>query len=178
MRMFVGIKIDVSELLSAVKKRIIVAGNTKIKWVLKDNLHLTFVFVGPVGDSQFFMLKDVLQKELKDTSSFYIKTGKIGCFNKGKGRGVLWLGVQESQELYSLQKLISDVCTSVIPDFEMQYNDYRPHISLARYSGKLNFNEDIKMNKSLDINVDEIQIIESLSGVSGMKYKVKEKIIL
>ncbi len=178
MRIFIGIKLSVSNILSDVKKHISASKKDKIHWVDKNNLHLTFVYIGQVDKIQQELLSNALNEEMKFFSSFEIKVHNIGVFKKRKGKYILWLGVEDSVVLNQLQKQIMKVCCENIPGMTNELPVYTPHITLGRFSRNLILNEIFNCQISKSICIDEIQMIESVSKLEGIKYCILEKIPL
>ncbi len=178
MRIFIGVKLNLPKILSDVKEQISVSKVEKIQWVNKDNLHLTYFFIGQIDDENLIFLNKALRGKLKDFESFKVQIKNTGYFSKGRGKNILWLGVEDSVVLDQLHTRIVNVCCNVLPGISREFTSYIPHITLARYPRYLDLEEIFQYQISKTICIEEVQIIESKSKQTGVEYIVLERIPL
>jgi 2'-5' RNA ligase len=77
--------------------------DTPIRWVPVENIHLTLKFLGNVSTANLELLKDILGKVVSSHSECDVSVGGIGAFPKTHNPRVLWVGMEVSQELVTLQ---------------------------------------------------------------------------
>jgi 2'-5' RNA ligase len=77
-----------------------------IRWVPKENIHLTLKFLGNVSTANLEILKDILGKVVDDHHECDISVGGIGVFPKPHNPRVIWVGMKVPQELIHLQNEI------------------------------------------------------------------------
>jgi len=137
--------------------------NSKIRWIKKDNLHLTLCFIGSVNNATLTTLIDNA-KQIQFTE-FSFQLDVSGYFKKPK---IIWLGCKEKNE--SLNSLATNI-KNVAEDSGIPLGNptFKPHITLAR-----NCNEkipELKMDPILWI-VKHFCLMESISVNEGVQYKV------
>lgn len=105
MRLFIGVTFkeeilnEIQKTLEAIKK-ISVKGNITVK----ENLHLTLIFLGEVDESRLVKIEESMNGIVVDP--FCIKINKI-CSFKRKGGDIYWIGFKNSahlQHLYNNRK--------------------------------------------------------------------------
>ena len=154
MRIFVAIKIpkDIKDCISSVQESI---GDdlAKIRWVNKDQMHLTLKFLGEVQPSNIIEIK----KELKKIKirSFTVNLDSIGVFPGENYIRVLWVGLEPEEDINSLQKDIDEKLKKLFK----KDKDFKPHITLGRVKfvrDKEKFIENLRKikidNKKVDVN--------------------------
>lgn len=124
-RLFIAIDIP-EEVKDAVSE--ICYGLPEIKWTRSDQFHLTIKFLGEVDEEAFLNIRDAL--ETVKLTPFPMSMRGAGHFDHGKGSGVLWLGVTESEQLTDLFRDVERVLLDTgIP---REKRKFRPHITLGR----------------------------------------------
>lgn len=103
-------------------------------WVHPEDFHITLAFLG--GTASFTQLNN-LKRRMKTIvemhSSFELQINGIGSFGKKESPRILWAGVNESEQLRSLQKDVFQA--SIDSGFSLDTRPYSPHITLARRWG-------------------------------------------
>ena len=150
----------------------------KIKWVRRENLHITVVFIGYVGDDEIYKIIEISKKIARKYSPFSISLERIIAEPPGKIPRMFWVEGAKSEELARLQ---TELENSIInKNFTgRKIKPYRPHITLARF--KPQYLENLaKMNKEFKatIFVETIEIMESNLKKDGPEYFVLENIKL
>jgi len=178
MRLFFGI-----EILEEIRDKMISFINSlninsrNLKWVEKENLHLTLQFIGEVNS-------DVTSKLIELSSNIAFKEFKIdvssfGGFPYLDKPNVLWIGVkEETNKLNSLQKEIQKACLKISNDIDTK--PFHPHITIARVKGSLERNYIDDLKKSTNINfgsqiVNTFTLFSSTLTPNGPVYKIESK---
>lgn len=174
-RLFVGIPIPASlaDLLYAFRKKHKDAEG--IRWVQRENLHLTICFI---GNTEANRLNDVIsntKKVLRNTRSFTITFEKL-CFAPAKKPYMVWAQLVQNEYF---RELAIKTCRVLIPGQPIRKNPV-PHITLARfnkpsYSGNIDLN--IKIENG-EIEVKEFVLWESIQKPTGVIYKKIEGFII
>ena len=106
-RSFIAVKLnpEIKEYLNSLQVSLNVP-ETKIKWVEKDNLHLTMKFLGDISLEQTELIKSALKEITSRYSPFIIKlSSNIGIFPTYQMPRIIWTGIKEGanqlHELYS-----------------------------------------------------------------------------
>lgn len=122
MRLFTAIDIP-SEMQQALAQ--ICYGLPRVRWVAPEQLHLTLVFI---GESQPALRQPII--DALDQIEF--QPFRLSCQGLGSFRsGVLWLGVDESRPLLTLQRTVEQRLRQV-EGVSLPSRRYQPHLTLAR----------------------------------------------
>lgn len=124
-RLFVAVDLDenAKEAISG-----ICTGIPGVKWVGAAQLHLTLRFIGDADDS----LCDRIREELTCVAAvpFSLVLRGVGRFPPKRDPRVLWAGIEQSEGLLSLQRLIEEALERC--GLEPELREFNPHITLAR----------------------------------------------
>jgi len=144
----------------------------KANYSAKQNLHITFKFLGEVEENKIEDIKNVLDNY--KNLDINLTLSKIGFFSKSQ-KSTIWVGLNgELQKLqdtvYKLNEDLSDV------GFEKESKRFKPHITIARKFDVLNnYNLDILNNinvENMKFNINEINLIKSTLTSNGPIYEV------
>ncbi len=174
MRIFIAIDIPASlkekvfDFVCELKKR----SEKGIKFVEKENLHLTLKFLGEVEKNNL----DLVVEKLNGVSfhPFKLNLKDVGCFPDFFNPRVFWIGItDEKKDFFSLYKNI----VSFLPEglFEEE-EETTPHLTIARFKSKPSkeFIDFIKSKKGIDFGefvVKSFCIYESKLTPYGPVYK-------
>jgi len=103
-----------------------------IRWVPIENIHLTLKFLGNVSTANLEILKDILGKVVSSHHECDISVGGIGVFPKPNNPRVVWVGMEISQELISLQRNI-EIETARL-GYSREHRPFSPHLTFGRVS--------------------------------------------
>ncbi|GIK35037.1 MAG: RNA 2',3'-cyclic phosphodiesterase [Gammaproteobacteria bacterium] len=134
--------------------------------VPQDNLHLTLVFLGEVGQAQQAAV--VAAARRLPLARFELLLDRYGWFESAQ---VLWLGC--SQTPASLLALASALAGKAqAAGLRIDPRAFHPHVTLAR---KLRNPPDLAPPRPVAWRVDGFVLAESLSGPGGPRYAVLER---
>ncbi len=103
----------------------------KIRWLRKDQLHLTLKFLGDTTEDSINDVRRIMQNIADEFKPFNVSIQKTGCFPKIERPRVMWVGV--SGELAKLDQLVERIQKKLNPlGFPKDENKYYPHITIAR----------------------------------------------
>ena len=153
---------------------------SKIKWVEKNNLHLTMKFLGSISLEQTELIKSELEEIASRYSPFIIKlSSNIGTFPTYKMPRIIWVGIKEGiSELKELYNSIENKLSN--KGFPREDKDFSGHITIGRVKfirDKTNF---IQILKRTEVNnftqeVGSIDLMESKLTPSGPIYNITAK---
>lgn len=103
-----------------------------IRWVPKENIHLTLKFLGNVSTANLEILKDILGKVVDNHHECDISVGGIGVFPKPHNPRVIWVGMKVPQELIHLQHEI-EIETARL-GYSREHRPFSPHLTFGRVS--------------------------------------------
>lgn len=98
------------------------------RWIPGAQLHLTLRFIGDADDMQFQEIKRGLESVREEPFTLNLKG--VGHFPPGREPRVLWVGVEESDQLNSMQKSVEQQLVNI--GIEADRRRFSPHITIAR----------------------------------------------
>jgi len=153
---------------------------SKIKWVEKNNLHLTMKFLGYISLEQTELIKSELKEIASRYSPFIIRLfSNIGVFPTYKMPRIIWVGIREGiSELKELYNSIENKLSN--KGFPREDKDFSGHITIGRVKfirDKTNF---IQILKRIEVNnltqeVGNIDLMESKLTPGGPIYDITAK---
>ena len=123
----------------------------KANFTLRNNLHLTLVFIGETNKAN---------EIISNLKKIKFQPLKIEFSGHGKFRDICWVGVKQNPSLTKLQNEIAEVL-QIKPDY-----NFTPHITLVRgIEEKVDF---FVPEMKMDVNTFELMKSERINGV--LKY--------
>ncbi len=167
MRLFFGIEIPDAEREKIEKIKYNIKIDGKIKWVEKENLHLTLLFLGEKNLIEVIGLLEKFRFE-----PFDVSLKGFGVFPDLKRPRVLWIGVEKGKE--KMKELYEKLTMRLEPlNLEIEKRFF-PHLTIGRIKfGNVNY-EKLEYNSEI-FHVDKFVLFSSTLTKSGPIYK-KEKI--
>jgi len=167
-RLFISINPpeEVKKALSLVKNNL---SELPAKWVEKNNIHMTLLFIGHADDDKINEIKVDLKRVVKDIKPFEIEVEKISYAPPGLfPPKMIWAEIAKSETLNQLSEKIGN-------------KDFLPHITLA----KINTWQFVKMEPEeipiinleeiLSFTVRSVELMESKVSRGNVKYELLEK---
>lgn len=128
MRLFIAVNFpgSVKKQIGDISSRIydVVSGGNPTS---KENYHLTLAFLGEVADTK----QRSVEKAMENTSfePFVMTIKGVGRFRRNGG-DIVWLGIEKTPALMSLQKDLSKELSKI--GFEPDRKNFEPHLTLGR----------------------------------------------
>ena len=175
MRLFIafGVPDDVKEYMAKVQG--IIGGDLAgIRWVKKEQMHLTLKFLGEVQPNTADKIKDELRKIRFGPFNVYLSS--IGVFPNENCIRVVWVGLEPEDKVIGLQMRIDENLEKLFK----KEKDFKAHITLGRVKyarGKeLFFSKlkGIKVEKKKFI-VDKFKLMKSTLTAHGPVYETVEE---
>ena len=135
-----------------------------LSWESEDDLHITLKFFAGLNTQETENLAEKLESYSFNHQPFVVTTTVLRSF-ENPNENILWLAMEESDELNKLQKRI-DVIFEAVGIMPSRF-DFVPHVTLARYKKDISESGIFSEKLSTKINVSSIHL---------MKRKVKEEI--
>jgi len=148
----------------------------KIRWLHKDQIHLTIKFLGDTTEDSINDVRHVMQKVADEFKPFNLTVQKTGCFPRIERPRVMWTGV--SGELDKLYQLVEKIQKKLNPlGFPKDEKKYHPHITIARAKYPQKKTPDILtfLNTSFDpipFPIKKVQFISSELFPNGPVYTI------
>ena len=177
LRTFLALEIDdaTRDALLKVQGGVEAAG-AKVKWVERENLHVTMNFLGDVGDEMLSRVCAIAAAVAAEFEPFDFEVRGAVCVPpKGKQLRMIWAGVSEPTG--ALSRLYDKLATAFEGlGFRQEERAFKPHITLARVKYAPNaegFRRSVEQwaqtNFSLQ-HADELVVLSSQLTADGPVY--------
>lgn len=130
-RAFIAIDLDdrviekVYNVIGILKSRI-----TDIRWVKRENLHLTLKFLGNIAESQVEPIAAALTHPLGLFSPCTISAKGLGVFPDFRRPKILWVGLTGNR----LVQLAAEIESALMPlGFTPENRAFTPHLTIGRW---------------------------------------------
>ena len=151
------------------------------RWVKKENLHITLLFIGNVRDEEIPKISQIVKDVAQSQKPFSLRIEKVsyGPPKKIPPR-LIWVEVERKPELSEIaKKLKKEMAESGILR-KVEQREFSPHITLARIKSfwwkRMEPEErpEIEREIALDFEVNSIEIMESKLKKTGAEYTALE----
>ena len=176
-RTFIAIPVPESVfVLQGNLKNTIAKKTGKVRWVKRDQLHLTLKFVGDTPEESINDVRGVMQKVSNQMTPFKIFIQGVGCFPKIERPRVMWVGLDGAID--KLNQLVTAVHDGLdLLGFPRAEKEFHPHITMARAKYPQKKTPDISsfLNTTYDpipFRIEKIQFISSELFPNGPVYTI------
>jgi 2'-5' RNA ligase len=104
--------------------------NNTVKWVERQNLHLTLKFLGDITDQQSDDVKSILKTSFVDYAPFTFSIQGLGMYPNPRNPRVIWLGLTETEALSKINKTLNQVLVKA--GIEKDTRPFSPHLTIGR----------------------------------------------
>lgn len=132
MRTFIAIELsgDIKNTLSQIQSHLKYSG-ADVKWVEKDNIHLTLKFLGEIDEKKCEKVKAALDETAQSTKAFEISLKDIGAFPKIDFPRVIWVGLDKgAKESTELAKKVDEALSKI--GFPEETRPFAAHLTIGR----------------------------------------------
>ncbi len=174
-RSFVSIDLEDQQILSKVESitSSLLSLGGDLKPVERDNIHLTFKFLGNVNPSKLAEVKSALAK--LQFEPFQLEVKGAGAFPNLQRMNVIWIGIGEG---WSKAQLIFEQTERLLHEigFSRETRPFSPHITVARVrSGRKRDEVAAFLGHLADesfgtFNANHLRLKQSVLSPSGPKY--------
>jgi len=150
MRLFIAIKIpeNIKDYIVKIQENIDNPIN-KIRFVKKEQIHLTLKFLGEVQPNNLEIIKENLKKIT--FIKFSVNLDNIGVFPSESYIRVIWVGLKPEEPILELQRNIDETLKKLFSEEK----NFKTHITLARV--KHIENKEIFINKLKNMEIENIK---------------------
>lgn len=152
-----------------------------VKWVSKENLHITLKFIGDIDGSLSEKTVLAVKAALKGTGSFDIELGGLGTFPAGRLPRIIWIGIKKG----ALE--LAAIAGGIDRELEAQgicgkeEKAFSAHVTIGRVKGPGpgKIEEALKGLKDAGfgmVKIESIDIMKSSLAPDGPVYGLIEKI--
>lgn len=146
----------------------------EFRWVDVNGIHLTLKFLGEVEESKLKEVHAQLAEICQTINFFTIRLKSVGCFLRGGGHGIVWVGVEELVELSRFHQLVEESMNRL--GFEKEKQRFKPHLTLGRsktIKDKARLHKVVEKRKDCEIGVlrvDSVSLMKSELRPQGARY--------
>jgi len=185
-RIFVAINLpeEIREKLFSIQENIIAmypenSGEKMAKWVKKQSLHITLLYIGEIQDKAEPRAKKALEEVVEKYDAIPIAFNKVGYGpDENIPPKLVWVKLRENQEL---TKLAKEIKAKMVEKSILERPDKRPfqgHITLGRIRAWQWKNIDpeerpsIEQDINLSFTAETVELMESKLRKEGAEYNV------
>ncbi len=164
MRAFVAIDIAETVQSALVEAAEAIAQTTRgIRWVTKENLHLTLKFLGKIDPSHLRGATKMLQEAAARVEPFRIGVQGIGTLPRGSRPRIVYAGIASCSRLLELAKIVDPAFEGlgILPDSR----PFHAHITLGRLRTEKRRSGGPKMRPE-----DRAELIRKIQGFAGVEF--------
>jgi RNA 2',3'-cyclic 3'-phosphodiesterase len=182
-RAFIAVCIDprtlknVLAVTSQLKRRI-----PDVRWVAKENLHLTLKFLGQIDEDLVEPISRMLEVAIRPFPRFTINAKGLGVFPAFEQPRILWVGLGGT-ELISLASEIDSTLEAL--GFEREKRSFKAHLTIGRwrhFEGSAtrlrNELEEWKNYQFGESRVEELTLFQSITKPEGAVYRSLKSVAL
>ena len=132
MRIFIAIELsdEIKDTLAQFISHLKYAG-ADVKWVEKNNIHLTLKFLGEITEEKLQKVESALEIVCGQTAPFEISLKDIGAFPRIEAPRVIWVGLGKgAREAANLAKKIDEALSKL--GFQEEARPFAAHLTIGR----------------------------------------------
>lgn len=148
--------------------------NLPVKWVEKENLHITLVFLGEKDLNFLNKVKEILKNLSSNFKPFYINLNNFGFFPNAKKPRVFWIGIKKNKEIIiQIVEKLNNQLKKI--GFKPEEREFFPHLTIGRFKTIFNSEKYLLLKyESKDFLIDKIILFKSNLTPQGPIYEVIE----
>ena len=181
MRTFIAIELpqEIQNCLSRLQSQLDTAG-ASIKWVEKQNIHLTLKFLGEVEEEKLEKIFLLVDSAAQQNPSFGIKISYLGAFPREQSPRIIWAGLETGDEETKIiaKELEEKLLKLGIPKEERAFSSHitigraRSGKNLKKLSEKLTTLKDCFKQENLNFTAGSITLYKSTLTPKGPIYEI------
>ncbi len=179
-KLFLAVRIPINDELEGIIKNIQRNfGFMEMHWIEPQYLHMTLKFFGPTSQKRQTKIINSLTSLFAKTEAFEMSICKLAMFGSRGAPKVLWLGIEQEQELKTLVENIQIEIDKIYSYSDNQ--NFVPHISVGRIiktNSNPTFQKQLKKFRDTNLEtftVSNIVLLESIISNDGVEYKEVQK---
>jgi RNA 2',3'-cyclic 3'-phosphodiesterase len=149
-----------------------------LRWIRKENLHLTLKFIGETEMKMIPEIKSILDEIASGSPAVEINLSKLGVFPNWRNPRILWVGIENPDDLILLASRID--MGLIKKGFTSEDRPFNPHLTIARIKddfsvldiGKLKNKCDHKFPSFAHERIIEIKLYKSDLLPDGAVYSL------
>ena len=146
-----------------------------VRWVAKENIHVTLKFLGEIDEAQIAPITRALEGAIRPFPRLTINAKGLGVFPDEKRPRILWVGLQGSR-LSALAPAVEKALEPV--GFLSEKRGFAPHLTIGRWrqfqGSKAELEKQIEQWKNYDFgetSVHEVILYQSILKPEGAVHR-------
>lgn len=128
---------------------------SSVRWVPKENMHLTLKFLGDVSPGNIEMLSQMLRAEANMFNGFELRLSGLGAFPNRKRPRVIFIDIHAPPVLEALQRGIESASRRL--GYESEERGFSPHLTIGRVRQNATATEQQTIRRALeDTRIDSL----------------------
>ncbi len=147
----------------------------RVRWVPRQNIHLTLKFLGGVEDRMLGEVCSAAAEAAEQVEPFRFDVAGVTAMPPAGALRLIWAGVCEpTGALAELHDLLSGACEGL--GFKGEQRGFRPHLTLGRFKGGKNADALRAAAAEMadaafgSVDADELVVYGSVLGPTGPTY--------
>jgi 2'-5' RNA ligase len=172
-RSFIAIELpgEVKQSLAGLQAALKSSGNTALKWVEPNNIHLTLKFLGDIDPGAISRITAAIEDASRGVHPFDITVSELGVFPNLKRIRVVWVGLNgDTEKLSNLQKSLEATLSPL--GFPPEARGFSPHLTIARVRDYARPEEIQNLGKIIEKTVYDTSHTFSVTSVNLMKSRL------
>ena len=161
-RAFISVRIEPNDKLLELRDDL-ASGNSSLKMVAPDKLHITLKFLGDTDVSLNDRIIEIMEDVVRDQTPFEIELRGAGAFPSENYIKVVWFGVDSKGRLEAISLRLNSELKSL--GFKSD-KGFRSHLTLARVK---NARDKKKISTFIKVNRDTIIMKFAVKNIELMK---------
>lgn len=153
----------------------------EVKWVEPENLHITLLFLGEVGERDLLPVCQVVAESVAQKPAFEVSIEGTGCFPNPRRPRILWAGVGKgAQEVVAVHDVLETPLLE-LGCYRREERQFTPHVTLGRIRSEKPMDKlAVALQKQIafkagETMVGEIQVMSSELTPDGPVYTVMSR---
>jgi len=167
LRTFIAIELstDIRDALAQAQVSLKYAG-ADVKWIAKNNIHLTLKFLGEISEEKSKEIAAALDNIAKETKPFEISLKDLGAFPTIEHPRVIWVGLDKgAKESTELAKKIDTSLSKL--GFQEESRPFAAHLTIGRVRSGLNRGALVEKMSSFQLSAISCQPIKSMALIKS-----------
>ncbi len=158
-------------------------GDSAAKWVKRDNLHITLLFIGDVKEEKIPQVCQIVKQTVQGWQPFGVKFKKV-CYGPPRSMPprLIWVELEKNKDLECLSETLKKKMTESNILLRSDNRPFSGHITLARIKAwvwkRIEPEERPQVERDIELNfkVNSIEVMESTLHRTGAEYKILSSI--
>ncbi len=142
-----------------------------VRWVRKENFHVTLKFLGEVSERRIEKMSPALAELAHETKPFTISFEGLGAFPDLRRPHVLWVGIDRG--VSDLRAIAEGIKNRVWLEADRDEREFSGHVTIGRVARPIGAVSFVGTNAAFgSFELDRIDLMQSVTLREGPEYHV------